>query len=193
MSETDKYLELTPGEGVERSLDLEMGKLSHLICKHSLHDGTFSQRIPGLHTRRYFKTGTDWVKSFYQPSVLMVAQGVKAVRLGQEIFEVGRSRMLMLPVALPVALKTIQASSIEPFLGIGLNLDPEKIAEFVPKVYPHGLPSVKMRNVGYITDSDSGIINAVTRLVILLNCIGRIKSKMIFAENDYLYCRRIRQ
>ncbi|WP_088225073.1 AraC family transcriptional regulator [Desulfosporosinus sp. FKB] len=165
MSKTDKHLELTPGEGIEESIDSEMAKLSHLICNHSPYDGIFSQRIPGLHIRRYSKTGTDWVKSFYLPSVLIVAQGVKAVRLGQETFEVGRSHMLMIPVALPVALKTIQASSLEPFLGIGLTLDPEKIAEFVPKVYPQGLLPVQTRSVGYITDADKGIINAVTRLV----------------------------
>lgn len=149
----------------ELSNKSEIGKLARLLYNHTPNDGTFSKRILGLHIRRYSQTDSDWVQSFYLPSVLIVAQGVKSVRLGQETYQVGRSGMLMVPVALPVALKTIQASSQEPFLGLGLTLDPGKVAEFVPRVYPQGLPSVQTRSVGYITDADAGIINAATRLM----------------------------
>ena len=165
MSKTDKYFELTSERVIEESLDSEITKLSHLIYNHTPHDGTFNLHIPGLHIRRYSKTDTDWVKAFYLPSVLIVVQGVKAITLGQEFFHISRSHMLMFPVALPVALKAIQASPLEPFLGIGLILDPEKIAEFVPKVYPQGLPSMQARSAGYITNTDAGIVNAVARLV----------------------------
>ncbi|NOW91043.1 AraC-like DNA-binding protein [Clostridium beijerinckii] len=142
----------------------EINRLIQLIYNHSPKNGTFSHSIPGLHTRRYSKISKDWEKSFYAPSVIIVAQGVKAVRIGKETFQIDKGCMLMLPVGVPVALKTIQASYEKPFLGIGLTLEPEKIAEFVQKVYPNGLPSVKTRNVGYATDADEGIINSVTRL-----------------------------
>ncbi len=147
----------------------EMNRLADLIYNHSPQDGTFSQRISGLHTRRYSKISKDWEKSFYFPSVIIVAQGVKAVRIGKETFQIGKGCMLMLPVGVPVALKTIQASFKEPFLAIGLTLEPEKIAEFVSKVYPQGIPQVPVRNAGYTTNADIGIINAVTRLVECLN------------------------
>lgn len=161
----DKYREEQGIINQQSSSETEISKLAHLIYNHSPKDGTFSQRISGLHTRCYSKISKDWVKSFYFPSVIIVAQGVKAVRIGKETFQIGRGCMLMIPVGIPVALKTIQASSKEPFLGIGLTLEPEKIAEFVQKVYPKGLTSVQIRNVGYTTDADEGIINAVTRLV----------------------------
>ncbi|EGO65250.1 AraC-like transcriptional regulator [Acetonema longum DSM 6540] len=67
--------------------------------------------------------------------------------------------------ALPIAFQITQASSLEPFLGVGLTLNPEKIAEFVPKVYPRGLPSAKAQSVDYMADADAGIINAVARLM----------------------------
>ncbi|OOM80566.1 HTH-type transcriptional activator RhaS [Clostridium sp. BL-8] len=143
----------------------EMNRLADLIYNNSPQDGTFSHRIPGLHTRRYSKISKEWGRSFYFPSVIIVAQGVKAVRIGKETFQIGRGCILMIPVGVPVALKTIQATSKEPFLAIGLTLEPEKIAEFVSKVYPKGIPYVPVRNAGYTTNADEGIINSAARLV----------------------------
>lgn len=150
----------------------EISRLAHLIYNHTPHDGTFSQCISGLHINRHSQTDTNWEKAFYLPSVLIVTQGVKAFMLGQEVFQVGRSCMLMFPVALPIALQITQASSLEPFLGVGLTLHPEKIAEFVPKVYPQGLPSVKAQSAGYMADADAGIINAVVRLMECQDNVG---------------------
>ena len=48
---------------------------------------------------------TGSVKTFYLPSLLIVAQGAKAVTVGQEVYQFNGARMLMLPVALPVALQ----------------------------------------------------------------------------------------
>jgi AraC-like DNA-binding protein len=161
----DKYYEEQRIINQQASNKTEINRLAHLIYNHSPKDGTFSQRISGLHTRRYSKISKDWGKSFYFPSVIIVAQGVKVVRIGKEIFQIGKGCMLMLPVGVPVALKTIQASSKEPFLAIGLTLEAEKIAEFISKVYPQGIPHVPVRNAGYTTNVDEDIINSVTRLM----------------------------
>lgn len=150
----------------------EINRLAHLIYSHAPHDGTFSQRMSGLHINRHSQMDTNWEKAFYLPSVLIVAQGAKAFMLGQEIFQVDRSCMLLFPVALPTALQIIQASSRQPFLGVGLTLDPEKIAEFVPKVYPRGLPSSNAQSAGYMTDADAGIISAMVRLMECLDNVG---------------------
>lgn len=172
--------------GAELTLDSEIEKLSRLIYSLSPHDGIFSQRISGLHLNRRSNRGADWTRSFYLPSVLIVAQGAKAAMLGQEVFEVGRSRMLMFPVALPISLKTVQASPLEPFLGIGLTLDPERVAEFVPKVFPRGLPPVRARSAGYITSTDAGMINAVTRLAECLHDSGDVELLAPIVKDEIL-------
>lgn len=83
--------------------------------------------------------------------------------------------MLMFPVALPVALQTIKASSSEPFLSVGLELNPQRISELVMKVYPQGLPTIHQRSAGYVMSTDFGIINAVRRLVECLKSSDDIK------------------
>lgn len=155
-----------PASGkAEGSLDAEIAVLAHLISTHAPHDGTFSQRIPGLHLGRYSRIDTDYVYTIYTPSVVIAAQGAKAVTVGQEVYQFSGSRMLMIPVALPVALHTTHASDAEPFLSVRLDLDPQRIAELVLNVYPQGLPPVRQWSAGYVTSADLRMVNAMTRLV----------------------------
>lgn len=159
----------------EKALEEETARLARLIYTQAPRDGTFSQRIPGLYINRYSRIETDWVKTFFLPSLLIVVQGAKAVTVGQEVYDVSSSHMLMFPVALPVALQTTQASHSEPFLSIGLEIDPQRIAELALKVYPNGIHTVRQHNVGYVTYVDFGIINAVSRLMECLQSPGHTK------------------
>ncbi|MDB5077489.1 MAG: AraC family transcriptional regulator, partial [Chloroflexi bacterium] len=150
-----------PASGnAEGSLEAATARLARLICIHAPYDGTFSQRIPGMHVGRFSRMGDDTVKSFYSPSLSIVAQGAKSVTVGQEVYQFDRSHLLMLPVALPVTLQTTQASHAEPFLSVRLELDPHRFAELVLKVYPQGLPPVRQWSAGYVTCADASMVNA---------------------------------
>lgn len=93
------------------SLEAETARLGHLIYTHAPHDGTFGQRIPGLHVGRYSRIDTDYVHTVESPSLSIAAQGAKAVTVGPEVYQFGGSRMLMVPVALPVAMQITRASA----------------------------------------------------------------------------------
>jgi len=160
----ENSLPLAQGNADE-SLDAEIGRLARLIHTYTPHDGTFSQRIPGLHVCRYSRVNVDCVRTFDSPSLLIVAQGAKVITVGQEVYQFGRAHMLMFPVALPIAVKTTHASYSEPFLSVKLNLDPQRIAELALKVYPQGLPIVRNWSAGYVINADLGMVKAVTRLV----------------------------
>jgi AraC-like DNA-binding protein len=165
MKELDEHTVPSASANVGRTLEEETSRLARLIYTQIPYDGTFSQNIHGLYLNRYSRIEADIMKTFYLPSLLIVAQGAKSITLGKNVYDIGRSRMLMFPVALPVSLQTTQANHSEPFLSIGLELDPQRISELVLKVYPHGLPPIRQRSVGYVTSADFGIINAVSRLV----------------------------
>ncbi|MFD0681205.1 MULTISPECIES: AraC family transcriptional regulator [unclassified Paenibacillus] len=150
---------------LEGSLEAETARLARLIYTNTPHDGVFSQRIPGLNISRFSQINMDYVKTFYLPSLLIVAQGAKVVTVGQEIYQFGSSQMLMFPVALAIAMNATHASYSEPFLGVRLDLDPQKIAELVLKVYPQGLPPARQRSASYVTSADLGIMGAVKRLM----------------------------
>jgi AraC-like DNA-binding protein len=99
------------------------------------------------------------------PSLCIIAQGVKTVIVGQEVFEYDTSRMLVFSVALPVAAQVTQASQSEPYLSFRLDLEPLKISNLVLKVFPHGLPPVQERKAVYVAPLEANIVDAATRLV----------------------------
>ncbi|SFB52314.1 AraC-type DNA-binding protein [Cohnella sp. OV330] len=153
------------GNAEERSLNVETTRLARLIDTYTPHDGTFGQRIPGLHLNRYSRVNVDDVKTFDSPSLLVVAQGRKTVTVGQDVYQFGRSHMLMFPIALPIAVKTTQASPSEPFLSVKLSIDPHRVAELVRIVYPQGLPAGRNWSAGYVIGADLGMLQAVTKLL----------------------------
>ncbi|MBB6729741.1 AraC family transcriptional regulator [Cohnella zeiphila] len=162
----------TASGNADESLDAETARLARLIRTLTPHDGTFSQLFPGLHVGRYSRVNMNYVRTFDIPSLLVAAQGAKVVTVGQEVYRYDRSHMLILPVALPIAAKTAHASPSDPFLNVKLNLDPQRMAELVRKVYPRGLPAVRNRSAGYVMSADLGMVKAVTRLVECLSDPG---------------------
>ena len=143
----------------------EQDKLVRLISAIAPHDGIYSQPIPGLNVSRYSKADEDTLKTFYSTSLLLVAQGAKRITIGQERYHFDKSRMILLPVALPVAMQLTEASPSQPYLGVRLELDPQRIGDWVLKLYPRGLPPVPKTGGEYMTGADPGILNAVVRLL----------------------------
>lgn len=143
----------------------DVTKLARLISAYAPHDGSFEPGIPGLHVSRYSKIHTDCVHALQVPSLCIVAQGAKTVIVGPEVYNYDASRMLVYSVALPVAAQITQASHSEPYLGFRLDLDPQKIADLVLKVYSHGLTAAPDKSAVYLSPLDASIVNAATRLV----------------------------
>lgn len=142
-----------------------MAKLSILIRAYAPHDGTFALRIPGLHASRYSRINKECVHDLRLPCLSIIAQGAKTVIVAQQVYEYDPSRMLVYSVALPVAAQVTQASPSEPYFALRLDLEPQKIAELVLKVYPHGVPPVQERSAVYITPVNDSIVNAGIRLM----------------------------
>jgi AraC-like DNA-binding protein len=104
-----------------------------------------------------------------RPALCIVAQGAKRIMLGQEVYNYDPSHMLIFSVDLPVAGEVTQASHAEPFLCFKLDLDPQKIAELVLRVYPCGLPRGVQGSRGlYVSRVDMSIVNAAARLLELM-------------------------
>lgn len=155
---------------IEKLLEAKITRLAHLLCTYAPQDGVISLPTSGLNIARYSVIGKDCLKTFYLPSLCIVVQGVKSITIGQETYQLGKSQMMMYPVALPVSLRPTEASKSEPLLIVRMDLSIERIAEFVLKVYPHGLPQVKQWHAAYVMDSDLNVIDAMIRL---LECLQR--------------------
>ena len=143
----------------------QLALLANLIGAYAPHDGSFPQRVPGLHVSRMTRINPACVHGLRLPCLSIIAQGAKTVTVAQEVYEYDPSQMLVYSVALPVAAQVTRASAAEPYLALRLDLEPQKIAELVLKVFPHGVPPVAERNAVYITPLQPAVVNAAIRLM----------------------------
>lgn len=104
-------------------LDEGRSRLARMILALLPYDDAFNQRIPRLLISRFSRIDSDTVNDFNSPSLLFAVQGAEVITVGQQVYTLDKSEMLMFPVALPVNMQTTNATPSEPFLGIRLDLD----------------------------------------------------------------------
>jgi len=165
MKSVKKNLQLLQTESIARSSDTDLVRLVGLIRAHTPHDGTFALRIPGTNVTRYSRTNTELVHVVQKPGFCIVAQGEKSVMLGQEVYTCNASQTIIYSVDIPIAAQVTRATRAEPYLSFRLDLDPQKVAELVLKVYPHGVPRVRESRAVCIAQGDVNIFNAAARLL----------------------------
>jgi len=146
----------------------EVMKLAGLIRRYTPHDGLFELRLPGVYAIRVSRTSSELYHALQRPAVCIVTQGAKTVLLGQEVYEYDASRMLVYSADLPVAGQVTKATAAEPYLSFKLDLDPQRIADLIPKVYPHGLPRTSESRGVCVSPINLGIVNAAARLLELM-------------------------
>jgi hypothetical protein len=95
--------------------------LAEHIRTHTPYDGDFENQVLPCRFGRFSKGGRVCVKTFSPSAVLLVAQGSKEMTIGKEVCHLGTAQILLLPLALPVGIHTVQASATKPFLSVGIT------------------------------------------------------------------------
>ncbi|MGH7441286.1 MAG: AraC family transcriptional regulator, partial [bacterium] len=143
----------------------DTARLAALIRAYAPHDGTFDLRIKGLHVTRRSRPYSGQVRDLIHPAICLVAQGRKTALLGKEAFTYDAERLVVFSVDMPLGFRIDQASLNQPYLGLRLDLDPRRMADLVPKVYPHGLPKGAEGRAVLTGQADPGLIEAAVRLL----------------------------
>ena len=153
------------GDAATESMAPELARLASIIKAYAPHAGVFDLRVPGLHAIRRSRIYTELAHGVQQSAVCIVAQGAKSVMVGRDVYEYDPSRMIVFSVDMPVAAQVTRATPSEPFLCLRLDLDPQRIASLVLRVFPKGLPPGKERSGVSLAQADANIINAAVRLM----------------------------
>ena len=124
----------------------------------------FPLRLPGTYAIRLSQMNTEPAYATLGPSLCLVAQGAKALMLGNEVFEYDPARMLVFAVDLPVSGQVTRASRREPYLGFRLDLDPARVAELAARVFPRGVPKPSDNRGLFVGRATDDIIDAVDAL-----------------------------
>ncbi len=124
--------------------------------------------LPGLSLFRR-QEPTEPVTGMYEPSICLVAQGAKRVRLGDETYIYDAQHYLLTSVHLPTVVQVIEASPERPYLGLRLMLDLREVSRLMADNNlppPRSQQSSRGMSTGKVTQP---LVSAFLRLIDLLN------------------------
>ncbi|MBN9524328.1 AraC family transcriptional regulator, partial [bacterium] len=132
-------------------------------------DGAHATDVPELTLYR-LSAATEPVALVYEPSLCVIAQGSKDVRLADEVYHYDPAHFLLVSVDLPVAGCVVEATAAEPYLGLRVSLDPATVAELLADGAAADAPPGPPARGLAVTPADPPLLDAVARLVALLDC-----------------------
>ena len=112
------------------SMENAIEALGKSIARLTEKGDLFTTAIPGLSLFRRIES-TEPITGMYEPSVCLVAQGAKRVRLGDDTFVYDAHHYLITSVHLPTVVQIIEASPEKPYLGLRLMLELREIAQLM--------------------------------------------------------------
>lgn len=126
------------------------------------------------------------VSSIAEPTLAVVAQGMKRLAIGEEVYDYGPGEYVVVTVDLPVTGFFSDASRDEPFLGVGLRLRPDVIASLLVEGDLSRAHARALAGVGVATASVE-LLDAVVRMARLLGKPGDLQVLQPLVEREILW------
>jgi AraC-like DNA-binding protein len=152
----------------------DMTRLRELIGRHA-REGLTPTALPGVSLLRATAVSGP-LGEVAEPAVAIIAQGVKETALNGRVFRHGPGQFAVVPVELPVTGHITQASPGVPLLACVLLLRQQKIAALLAELAPAApappRPSAGLPSGIAVSDASPDLLDAVTRLLALLDDPG---------------------
>ncbi|MDQ6597760.1 AraC family transcriptional regulator [Bacillus salipaludis] len=152
---------------MSKQIDKQRSELTQLIERHTGKDGAHETAISSLSFSR-FSDVTGPAYGVYMPSLCIIVQGKKEVLLAQETYVYGPADYLVASVNLPITGIVTEASSENPYLALKLEFTPNQILEVLQDSHLPVNPKENARRGMYVSQIEDSLLDAVTRLVHLL-------------------------
>ncbi|CAI3787309.1 HTH-type transcriptional activator RhaS [Pseudomonas sp. MM227] len=168
------------------ALEQSRCELAERIARGAQAPGCHGTAISGLHLVRY----EECVQSFpalVQPALCILAHGSKEVRLGEERYIYDPLNFMVVSVAMPISGRILDASPGDPSLSLRLDIDPDEINAVIADAGPLGVPSRSTQRGLYVEQMDTAFLDAVLRLVRLLETPKDIAVLAPLVRREILY------
>jgi len=163
-----------------------LARLRLTIARLTEHGELFNSAVPGLGLFRRTQP-SEPVTGMYEPSICLVVQGAKRVKLGDDTFVYDPHNYLITSVHLPTVVQVIEASETKPYLGLRLLLDPREIARMMADSHlppPKTQQSSRGMATGEVTQP---LLNAFERLIELLDAEQDIPILAPVVQREIVY------
>jgi len=148
--------------------DAALAALTERIARWTEGGELHATAIPGLGLFRRTEP-TEPITGMYEPSICLVAQGSKRVRLGDDTYVYDAQHYLITSVHLPTVVQVTEASPEKPYLGLRLTFDLRELAQLMADSHlpaPRTQQSSRGMATGEVT---AALVNAFVRLIDLLD------------------------
>lgn len=148
-------------------MKLQQAELKNLIEKHASKEGGSSTAVPCL---RFFcaTAPSEFLHTLYEPSLCIIAQGSKAVGLGEEMFSYDKDKYLIASVHLPARVQIQDASVEKPYVSLQLTFSMDQILEILKECNDDEVLSQQPECGLYFGDNSLLLLEPILRLVRLL-------------------------
>lgn len=145
----------------------DMKSLVSAVQRHATVESSVGTAIPELQLS-WFETPTQITALVYEPCICIVVQGAKEVLLAEESYQLDPAHFLLVSVDLPVDARVVDATTSKPYLGLKLSIDPKLVGDLLAEGSDISATGPSTRGLD-VTSLDSRLLDAVTRLVSLLD------------------------
>jgi AraC-like DNA-binding protein len=159
-------------------------ELVERIACANREDGVI-EPLKGLYLNR--SSTLKKLHSVSNPAFCVIAQGSKEVFLGNERYQYDPTHYLLFTAELPVASQVIDASPEQPYLSLRLELDPTLVGSVMVEAgrpSPQNHADARAINVSAL---DAGLLDAVVRLVRLLDSPGEARFLAPLITREIVY------
>ncbi|PGS53959.1 AraC family transcriptional regulator [Bacillus sp. AFS041924] len=161
-------------------------ELSELIDHYTNHEGVNETAINSLFFIRESNI-TEPKYRVYKPSLCIVVSGVKELLLANESFKYGPGNYLVTSVDLPVTGQVIESTPNSPYLAFKLEFSPNQIAEILTETKISINSKENSKRAIFVSQLEESILDAVIRLVHLLDSPEDIPILAPIFKKEILY------
>jgi hypothetical protein len=172
-------------EREEQRAQASRGELVERIAR-AIHDDGTATPLEGLMLRRA-SSPMELGHSVSYPSLCVIAQGSKELRLGDRRYRYDPAHYLITTAALPIASRVVEASPEHPYLGLVLRLDPTLVGSVLVEaghLAPQRHAAVQAIDVSPL---DAGLLDAVVRLLRLVDSPPNARFLMPLVMREIVY------
>ncbi|UJR85262.1 AraC family transcriptional regulator [Sandaracinus amylolyticus] len=142
-------------------------ELLELIDRFTGGDGEHPTAIDELTFFRQSAPSTA-VPVLYQPSLCVIAQGTKRMRLGEEVLDYDPAHFLIVSADVPMMGEVTRASPRAPYLALRIGLDTSMVAELVAASDRREAARTPLARAVAVSPMEPALVDVLTRLVSLL-------------------------
>ncbi|HET9814676.1 MAG TPA: AraC family transcriptional regulator [Xanthobacteraceae bacterium] len=163
-----------------------LGAMSALMTRFAKADGAWTTAIPRLSFIRY-SVPHQPMPAHYPPCFCLITQGSKSIAFGDDRLVYDAARFVVAAVDLPVTGVVLDASPEKPYLCVMLEIDTPELSSLLLDTEAPAQADPAPRRGLFLGEASAAFVDAVWRLMRLLDTPADIRALAPLAEREVLY------